>query len=188
MARQEKYNDLVKKSKAVTSVALNSEIQEDELLRGKGRRNEYKIKKVVQASQRADSPDNAEIHDTVIRGGQLQNIVKDADGNFAKKGKHVNSTSKMNDGRIELLQNRVEGERNTLNDLGGDDDRHPKAEGKGAVPNALCLKETNKKDMYEFKTNYNSFKNKNTKDFPKHAPKTRLEQLGELRDQTNKDN
>jgi len=68
----------------------------------------------------------------------------------------------------------VQGEQNTLNDLGGEDDRNPKAEGKGAVPNALCLKETDKKDMYEYTTNYNSFEKKHTQDYPKYAPKTRL--------------
>jgi hypothetical protein len=59
------------------------------------------IKKVVKAASRANSPVESDIHDTVIRGGQLQNIVKDGEGNLASKGKHNQATSKMSDGRIE---------------------------------------------------------------------------------------
>jgi hypothetical protein len=65
----------------------------------------------------------------------------------------------MNDRKIEQLQNITEGVNNMLDDLGEEVRRNesPKVEGKGSVPNALCLKETNKKDMYAFTTNFNAF-------------------------------
>ena len=91
----------------------------------------------------------------------------------------------MNDRRIEQLQDMTEAVNNQLDGLG--EDEEPKIEGKGAVPNALCLKETNKKDMYAYKTNFNAFQKKHKEDFPKHKVIPRLEQLEILRDQTNND-
>jgi hypothetical protein len=82
------------------------------------------------------------------------------------KGKHVEAKSKNTDGRLDALQNDLALADNKLEQLGGQFDQSPRAEGKGFVPGAICTKAMAQADMYNYDSQLDTFKKRYKEEYP----------------------